>query len=123
MNGDLIGKTPLTWDKPVFGPLSIELAKAGFKSTSKDLEFTGGIVKENFTLDKDVPMPPPRPEPKPEPVKVSTPPVKTEPEPVRITEPEEEKPAEPVVKSPSAALEVVMHQYLSHRFLRLQMYI
>lgn len=105
VNGDLIGKTPLTWDKPVFGPLSIELAKAGYKSTSKDIEFTGGIVKENFTLAKEAPMPPPKPEPKlePEPVRVSTPPAKTEPEPVRITEPEEERSVEPVVKSPSAA--------------------
>ena len=61
INGDRIGKTPLTWDKPVFGPLSIELTKPGFKPSSKDLEFTGGVLSESFTLEKDAPAPLPKP--------------------------------------------------------------
>jgi anti-anti-sigma factor len=103
INGDQIGKTPLTWDKPVFGPLSIELSKSGFKSTSKDLEFTGGILKESFTLEKDIPLPPPKPEPvvkqtRPEPV-IAQQPVK-EPEPLLEPEPEPVRAAPAVTSSP-----------------------
>jgi hypothetical protein len=104
INGDQIGKTPLVWDKPVFGPLSIELTKSGFKPTSRDLEFTGGIMKESFTLEKDIPLPPPKPEPvvkptRPEPV-IAQQPVK-EPEPE--LEPEPVKAPAPVVQTPVAS--------------------
>ncbi len=95
INGDQIGKTPLIWDKPVFGPLSIQLTKTGFKSTSKELEFTGGILKESITLEKDIPVPPPN-------VKKEEP--KEEPEvqqPVKASEPVEEvEVAEPVRNTP-----------------------
>lgn len=87
INGDLIGKTPLSWDKPVFGPLSIQLSKNGYQSTSRDVEFTGGILKQDFTLEKEVAVAPPRPEPVVEPVR-----------PVRQLEPEPEP--EPVVRQP-----------------------
>jgi outer membrane biosynthesis protein TonB len=102
INGDQIGKTPLTWDKPVFGPISIELSKTGFKPTSKDLEFTGGIVRESFTLEKDVPLPPPRPEPV-----VQQPVRQTRPEPVvaqrPVDEPEPALEPEPVRTPPPVA--------------------
>lgn len=100
VNGEMIGKTPYTWDKPVFGPISIELSKAGYKSTSKDIEFTGGVIKESFTLERDLPPPPPKPEPvaipapepkRPEPVATPTPSPTPAPEP---------KPSKPVVSTP-----------------------
>lgn len=98
INGDQIGKTPLTWDKPVFGPLSIELTKSGFKATSKDLEFTGGILKESFTLEKDIPLPPPKPEPviARQPVKEPEPAAEAEP----ALEPEPIRTPAPVVSAP-----------------------
>jgi anti-anti-sigma factor len=68
VNGEMIGKTPYTWDKPVYGPISIEISRAGYKSVSKDIEFTGGVIKESFTLERELPPPPPKPEPVPEPV-------------------------------------------------------
>lgn len=104
INGDQIGRTPLTWDKPVFGPISIELSKVGFKPTSKDMEFTGGILRESFTLEKDIPLPPPKPEPvvqqpvrqtRPEPVVAQQPNYESEP----ALEPEPVRPSVPVASA------------------------
>jgi hypothetical protein len=99
INGDRIGKTPLTWDKPVFGPLSIELTKPGFKPSSKDIEFTGGTLSESFTLEKDVPAPSPKPVVQ-EPVRQ----IRQEPVADRQFEPEPEAVSEPVrTPTPSPA--------------------
>jgi anti-anti-sigma factor len=102
INGEMIGKTPYTWDRPVFGPISIELSRAGYKSTSKDIEFTGGIVKESFTLERELPPPAPKPEPMPEPKRpepVVTP--EPTPTPTLASEPEPEpEPSKPVVSTP-----------------------
>jgi anti-anti-sigma factor len=100
VNGEMIGKTPFTWDKPVFGPISIELSRAGYKSVSKDIEFTGGVVKENFTLERELPPPPPKPEPVPEPVpEPKRPEPVVTPTPTPAPEPEPE-PSKPVVSTP-----------------------
>jgi anti-anti-sigma factor len=108
VNGEMIGKTPYTWDKPVFGPISIELSRAGYKSVSKDIEFTGGVTKESFTLERELPPPPPKlepepdptPEPKrPEPVVTPTPAPTPTPTPTPTPEPEPE-PSKPVVSTP-----------------------
>lgn len=115
VNGEMIGKTPYTWDKPVFGPISIELSRAGYKSTSRDIEFTGGSISENFILDRELPPPPPKAEPvvepepetrRPEPVVTSTPePVSTPVAPVSTPEPEPSKPAvsKPAVSAPAVS--------------------
>lgn len=107
VNGEMIGKTPYTWDKPVFGPVSIELSKAGYKSTSRDIEFTGGSIKESFILEKELPPPPPpKPEPLPEPLPepkrpepVVTPTPEPTPTPAPASTPEPE-PSKPVVSTP-----------------------
>lgn len=111
VNGEMIGKTPYTWDKPVFGPISIELSRAGYKSTSRDIEFTGGSISENFILDRELPPPPPKAEPvvepepetrRPEPVVTSTPePVSTPVAPVSTP-----KPSKPAVSTPAASTPV-----------------
>jgi anti-anti-sigma factor len=104
VNGEMIGKTPYTWDRPVYGPISIELSRAGYKSTSKDIEFTGGIVKESFTLERELPPPAPKPEPVPEPEPKRPEPVVTPeptPTPSLASEPEPEpEPSKPVVSTP-----------------------
>jgi anti-anti-sigma factor len=102
VNGEMIGRTPYSWDKPVFGPISIELSKAGYRSTSKDIEFTGGVVRESFTLERELPPPPPpKPEPEPEP-KRPEPVVTPTPAPTLTPEPEPE-PSKPVVSTPVAS--------------------
>jgi hypothetical protein len=73
INGDYVGITPFTWDKPIFGPLSVVVSKDGYEDESKVFEFTGGSTRESFTLRKAAIAPPPpvtysEPEPEPEPV-------------------------------------------------------
>lgn len=104
INGDYMGLTPYTWDKPIFGPLSVVVSKDGYEDDSKVFEFTGGKVRENFSLRKAavvapppvtysepaiVPEPEPEPEPEPytPPAQKYTPPA-AEPEPVVRSTPE-----------------------------------
>lgn len=90
INGDQIGKTPLVWDKPVFGTISMQLIKTGFKPTSKELEYTGGVLKESFTLEKDIPVQQPkqvRQEPVEQQLVIESEPVEEVAEPVKNTRP------------------------------------
>lgn len=78
INGDYLGITPYTWDKPIFGPLSVVVSKDGYEDDSKVFEFTGGSARESFSLRKAAIAPPPpvtytEPEPEP-PAPVYTPP-------------------------------------------------
>ena len=59
INGQSLGTTPFTWTKPVFGQINISLSKAGYLESTKTIEFTGGSVKESFTLKKEASVPPP----------------------------------------------------------------
>jgi hypothetical protein len=75
INGQSLGTTPFTWTKPVFGQINISLSKAGYLESTKTIEFTGGSVKESFTLKKEASVPPPpAPVVKAEPKKVAPPP-------------------------------------------------
>lgn len=94
INGDYMGLTPFTWDKPIFGPLSVVVSKDGYEDDSKVFEFTGGRARENFSLRKAAIAPPPpvtysEPEPEPEPPapKYTPPPPPPAPEPVAKTAP------------------------------------
>lgn len=80
INGKRMGTTPYTWNKPFFGKTTIKLAKSGYEDATKTIEFTGGSIKESFTLDRER-----KPEPPP-------PPVRT---PVRSTAPSVAKKAPP----------------------------
>jgi len=99
INGDYLGITPYTWDKPIFGPLSVVVSKDGYEDDSRVFEFTGGSIRESFSLRKAAIAPPPPPavtysEPEPEP----------EPEPMvpKYTPPTPPPPApEPVVAKPA----------------------
>jgi len=97
INGDYLGITPYTWDTPIYGPLSVVVSKEGYEDDSKVFEFTGGSIRENFSLRKAAIAPPPppvtysEPEPEPEPAPVPepepmapkyTPPTPPAPEPV-----------------------------------------
>lgn len=90
INGDYLGITPYTWDKPIFGPLSVVVSKDGYEDDSKVFEFTGGSVRESFSLRKAaIPTPPPpaisEPEPEPEPYNPPVSKYTPEPEPVAST--------------------------------------
>jgi hypothetical protein len=76
INGKEMGQTPYTWENPFYGSVSISLAKAGYKESTKSIEFTGGNQKEFFALEKEAAAasyaPPPeyaKPEPTPAPAK------------------------------------------------------
>jgi len=91
INGDYMGLTPYTWDKPIFSPLSVVVSKDGYEDDSKVFEFTGGSVRENFSLRKAAIAPPPpvysEPEPEPPVTKYTPPPPPPAPEPVAKPEP------------------------------------
>jgi len=109
INGQLLGTTPFTWTKPVFGQITISLSKAGYQESTKTIEFTGGSVKESFTLDKEESVPPPPPPP-PAPVvkaepKKAAPPPPPPPEEDDFSLPDPE-PAAPPTPAPAAAAAV-----------------
>ena len=92
INGDYMGITPYTWDKPIFGPLSVVVSKDGYEDDSKVFEFTGGNVRESFSLRKAAIAPPPpvtysEPEPEPPASKYTPPPPPPAPAPVSVPEP------------------------------------
>lgn len=60
INNTTMGTTPFTWTKPVFGPITVQLSKNGYKTYQKTFEYTGGIINETYTLEKEV-TPPPTP--------------------------------------------------------------
>lgn len=62
INGQDVGQTPYTWSKPFFGNVTITLSKDGYQEIVKSFEFTGGSMRESFTLKRAVaPEPPSRP--------------------------------------------------------------
>ena len=83
INGQTMGTTPFTWDKPFFGAVNVAVSKSGYKQSSKTIEFTGGTLRESFTLDKEAP-PPPAPAPV-----VKAEPKPTPPPPVPVDEPDD----------------------------------
>ena len=105
INGQVMGQTPYTWKNPFFGGVNIAVSKSGYKESTKSLEFTGGSLRESFSLEKE-PSPPPvaKPEPKAPPsppapvVKAEPPAPPPEPEPeLDFDDPE----PEPAVSAPS----------------------
>ncbi|MCX7725997.1 MAG: PEGA domain-containing protein [Chitinispirillaceae bacterium] len=60
INNQTMGTTPFTWTKPVFGPVTVQLSKNGYKTYQKTFEYTGGVINESYTLEKEV-TPPPEP--------------------------------------------------------------
>ncbi len=91
INGEYMGITPYTWDKPIFGPLSVVVSKDGYEDDSKVFEFTGGKVRETFSLRKAaVAAPPPvtYSEPEPEPYTPPAPKYTPPPPPAPVPEPE-----------------------------------
>lgn len=61
INGEELGTTPYTWNKPVFGSINVVVSKQGYKENSKSFEFAGGTQKQAFSLEKEVVAPPPPP--------------------------------------------------------------
>jgi hypothetical protein len=108
INGDIVGTTPYTWTKPVFGLVNVTARKSGYQENSISFEYTGGSSSESITLDKEYSPPPPPP-----PVVTSTPrsyePEETSPPPSSvIDEPEPVLPpppvSQPVVSSGDASI-------------------
>jgi len=102
IDGENQGTTPYAWPNPsVYGEFTIEVEKPGYQSQKKRAEYTGGILKEHFVLEKEaqapatsLSVPPPAveaprpPEPKPEPVAVEKPaPAPAPPAPSPVAEP------------------------------------
>ena len=65
INDDRMGTTPYTWTKPFFGKVNVQISKTGYKTSQKTFEFTGGSMRESFTLEKEVASAPPPPPPAP----------------------------------------------------------
>jgi hypothetical protein len=89
INGESKGVTPLNWSDPIFGPSTIVVSKVGYDDLERSIEFTGGIMKQSFTLKKTPPPPVVKAQPEP----VRPPPVyEPEPEPAPVPEPEPVRP-------------------------------
>ncbi len=65
VNDQRMGTTPFTWSKPFFGKVNVQISKTGYKSAQKSFEFTGGSMRESFSLEKEVAVAPPPPPPEP----------------------------------------------------------
>ncbi|HEX2959996.1 MAG TPA: PEGA domain-containing protein [Chitinispirillaceae bacterium] len=99
INGEIVGTTPYTWTKPVFGMVSVTARKSGYQENSITFEYTGGSSSQSITLEKEY-TPPPAPV-------TSTPksytPVETTPPPTpAYEEPEPALPPPPPVSQPVA---------------------
>ncbi len=53
INGEKVGITPYTWKTPFFGKVNVQLSKPGYQTAQKTFEFTGGIVRESFNLQRE----------------------------------------------------------------------
>jgi anti-anti-sigma factor len=87
INGKKVGTTPYTWNKPIFGKVTIKLSKSGYENIEKSFEYTGGKSSQSVTLTKATvrtppPPPPPAPKKQPPPPVVKTQPKKAPPPPV-----------------------------------------
>lgn len=71
INDQRMGITPFTWSKPFFGKVNVILSKAGYKNLQKSFEFSGGNMRESYTLEKETVAPPPPPPPVAEPERQS----------------------------------------------------
>lgn len=94
INGDIVGTTPYTWTKPVFGLVNVTARKSGYQENTISFDYTGGSTRESITLEKEYTPPPPPPvasTPKSY-VPVETPP----PPPPVVPEPEPVLPPPPV---------------------------
>ncbi len=104
IDGAIQGTTPYAWPNPsVYGTVTLEVEKLGYQNQKRAMEYTGGVAKEHFVLEREAPAPsvvsttpPPRAEPVPAP----------EPEPVREPAPApavSAPPPAPVAAAPSPA--------------------
>jgi anti-anti-sigma factor len=59
INGEIVGTTPYTWTKPVFGMVNVTARKSGYQENSITFEYTGGTSNQSITLDKEYTPPPP----------------------------------------------------------------
>ena len=76
IEGKIMGMTPYTWNDPtVYGAITVVLAKNGYAEQAKSLDYTGGVLRENFILTKEsvAPPPPQQPELEPEPAPAAAP--------------------------------------------------
>jgi anti-anti-sigma factor len=100
INGEIVGTTPYTWTKPVFGMVNVTARKSGYQENSVTFEYTGGTSNQSISLEKEYTPPPPPPV-------TSTPktytPVETPPPPPpAYEEPEPALPPPPPVTQPVA---------------------
>jgi hypothetical protein len=111
IDGDIVGTTPYTWTKPVFGLVNVTARKSGYQENSISFDYAGGSINQSITLDKEYTPPPPPPvatsaparsyERSYEPVETTTPPpVVEDPEPALPPPPV----SQPVVSSGDASI-------------------
>jgi len=84
INDQRMGITPFTWSKPFFGKVNVTLSKAGYKTLQQSFEFSGGSMRELYTLEKEAVAPPPPPPPP-------------------VAEPERQSPSRTVASTPPPA--------------------
>lgn len=90
IDGNIVGTTPYTWTKPVYGLVNVTARKSGYQENTISFDYTGGSMKESITLEKEYTPPPPPPVastprsyvPAETPPPPPPPPVISEPEPV-----------------------------------------
>jgi len=61
INGEVVGTTPYTWTKPVFGLVNVTARKSGYQENTISFDYTGGSTRESITLEKEYTPPPPPP--------------------------------------------------------------
>lgn len=98
INGEIVGTTPYTWTKPVFGMVNVTARKSGYQENSVTFEYTGGTSNQSISLDREAAPPPPPVTSTPKYTPVETPP----PPPPSYEEPEPALPPPPPVSQPVA---------------------
>ncbi len=99
INGEIVGTTPYTWKKPVFGMVNVTARKSGYQENSISFEFTGGSSTQSIKLEKEYTPPPP-------PV-ASTPKSYTPPPPVETTPTPSYEEPEPALPPPPPVSQTV----------------
>jgi anti-anti-sigma factor len=96
INGEIVGTTPYTWTKPVFGMVNVTARKSGYQENSVSFEYTGGSSNQSITLEREYTPPPPPPAPVTSTPKTYTPVETAPPPPAAYEEPEPALPPPPV---------------------------